>query len=86
MYSVCSVRIRKDARGRMSSTIYFLFLRPSTIFYRKNGETQLTTQALHASLVNDNKFKENYIRLLEDLNQLNVKNRPSDCDVLYSEW
>lgn len=44
-----------------------------------------TTQASHVSSVNDNQFKENYTQLLQDLNYLDMKNWPDDCDVLYGD-
>lgn len=33
--------------------------------------------------VNDNQFKEKYTQLLKDLDYLNVKNWPHDCDIMY---
>lgn len=44
-----------------------------------------TTQASHVSSVNDNQFKENYTQLLKDLDYLDMKNWPDDCDVMYGD-
>jgi len=44
-----------------------------------------TTQVSHVSSVNDNKFKEKYTQLLKDLDYLDAKNWPDDCDILYGD-
>jgi isopentenyl phosphate kinase len=44
-----------------------------------------TIQASHVLSINDNQFKEKCTQILKDLDFLDMKNWPGDCDILYGD-